>query len=209
MHSKNEELEEGQYSKYLAIRNDLDKELKEHWKTFEIEDMILKNIWDIKEISEQLNRIQNECLVNLSAGPSVFASAAILWGFKRHSLQIGHVIERRDPSLIKLGQNNISIFSFIDLTPYFFYVNLDYINKLILKAIAEGKTTSNKILDYLHVSLEESRKISLRIVQMRLTELRDHGLVKSSRVGRSSAYILSDDLTRIIGLKSLLSTQKI
>jgi len=202
IHSKREDVSSDQYAKYSLVRAELDQELNESWDTFNVKEITLRNIWDIREIIENLNNIiEEKCLVNLSAGPSVFASSVVLWGMGRRSLLIGHIIERTEKSLKRLGEeSNIYIFSFIDLKPYFFYVNLDHISKTILKAIASGSQISSSILTFVRKSYEEHDKISLRSIQMKLNNLEGLGIIKSYKAGKSKNYLISDDLAKIIDI---------
>ncbi|WP_171823430.1 hypothetical protein [Thermogymnomonas acidicola] len=209
-HSKDEDLSAEQFARYSSVRSALDRVLRQDWSGFEVREVTLRNIWDIRESMGHLDKIKDEsCLVNLSAGPSVFAASAILWGLRKGSLLVGHVVERREQSLKDLGgeESNISIFSFIDLRPYYSYVYLDHMDKMILKAIASGSQSSNEILRFVHRSLEEHWRISLRLIQMRLNSLEQMGgLIRSYRSGKSKNYLVSDNLTKIIDISGFLGT---
>lgn len=205
-HSRDESLTEDQKERYLAVRGGVDNELRNNWKNFKIEDIILNNIWDLREAYRYLTTIPyDNCLVNVSAGPTVFATSAILWGMRKHSLIIGHVIERSDPSLVETGNGKrIAVFTFIDLRPYFYYVSVDRMSKAILKSISLGKENSVEILEFLRRYYEEDNRISLRLVQMRLRELSLHGLIKCSRRGKSNSFTISENLTNITSIDSLI-----
>lgn len=195
--------------RFLELRSSLNKEFNENWKGVEIRWISLRNLWDIKEIYGKMEDvIGDRFVINISAGPSIFGAASLLFGLKKGSTVIGHVIERPEP----LKENKIesesyelfSIFTFIDLDPYLSLVRLNHVERAILRAIINDNHFSVDILNYLIKEYGDPKVLGLRRLQSILKDLTAKKVLISYREGKYYHYKVSDDLMKIISKESLM-----
>ncbi|MEM3238419.1 MAG: hypothetical protein QXZ12_07900 [Thermoplasmata archaeon] len=115
------------------------------------------NIWSIEEYLKILSVQKTKLAINISAGPSTFASAATLFSIFKDA-KIYHDVKQYKGN---------SFFVFFELDPLknLFKADLDIIDNIILEAICKGFNTISTITEYIrtnHGNLSE-RAIAYRV----------------------------------------------
>lgn len=150
----------------------------------------LQNIWDFQEYYIKLSEIISErAVINISAGPAVFAAAGMIWALER-----GHRISYSVEYHNKNGLIS-SVFTELDLRPF---VNstfsTDNVDSMILRSLRTGDSDTIKIHEWLNIIL--GYRISLRAVESHLSKLSKLGIVEITK-GRVNKVSISENLTKI------------
>ena len=152
------------------IRKNTDKNSPEP----ELKILHMTDIWDFFSHIKLFSSIRGESAVfNISAGPSVYSSAAIVWAIK-NNYRIAYSIENHH----HLDQDPDVVFKEIDLMPYInFLFNTDNVDRLVIEAVHKGCRRTSEIRDYLY-KLEY--KFSLKTIENRINELRRKNILQVS-----------------------------
>lgn len=155
-----------------------------------IEVKLLENIWDIRLFLAKLKEIKaHKASINLTAGPSSFSIASLLW-----AVENGHYIEHSVESNNKFT-GRIVVFRRINIIPYFkslFF--LDKIDRTIISCLKEGSKTTKNIRFFLNN--ENNENLTLRTVEYRVAKLNEMGIVSVTK-GRNNYVDLSDDYKNV------------
>lgn len=151
----------------------------------------LANIWDLKLYIEKFEEINSKrASVNITAGPSIFSIAALLWAI-RNSHVIEHSVESKNPLT-----GRTVVFKNIEIKPYFNMLFFTDITDLeIINFLKKGSSTSTRIRKYLK---EEKRiELTLRTVENRINNLNELGVVDIVK-GRQNTVLLSENILKLI-----------
>ncbi len=156
-----------------------------------IDSFLLGNIWNLKEYHAKFNEIKSKrASVNITAGPSVFSIAAIIWAIENNHF-VEHSVESNNPLTGKTV-----VFRRIDVIPYFKSIFFtDRIDKRIIEFLKEGAKTSTAIRIYL--KNQNDGNLSLRTIENRINRLNEFGILSVYR-GRQNIIDLSDDIKNVI-----------
>lgn len=178
------------YNKSREIMEKISNEIKELRSDVKLEIILMKNIWDIKAFLEKLSSIDATIAsVNITAGPSSFSVACLLW-----AIEHGHFIEHSVETANKfIGR--IVVFRRINIIPYFKSIfQVDNIDKDIISILRKGSCTTNKIRSDLktlkHIDL------TLRTIQNRVSRMNEIGIISISK-GKSNIIELSDNYLKL------------
>jgi|ACXJ01.1.fsa_nt_gi hypothetical protein len=178
------------YKKSKEILQRISQEVEEHRSDVKIELILLRNIWDIKTCLARLSTIKaTKASVNITAGPSSFSVACLLW-----AIENGHFIEHSVETNNRLT-GKVVVFRRINVVPYFKSIfALDNIDKEIISFLKEGSSISTKIRQYLRNI--KHFELTLRTIENRVSKLNEDGIVKISK-GRNNIIDLSDDFKKL------------
>lgn len=175
IHSKSMEIMEKIVKQIIVLRPDV-----------EIEEIFLENIWDIKYCLGKLSAIDSKVAsVNITAGPSTFSVASLLWAIENNYF-IEHSVETVNKLIGK-----IVVFQRINIIPYFKSIfEIDNVDREIIAFLKRGATTTNKLR--LHLKEEKRMEMTLRTIESRVSKLNEMGIIKISK-GRVNIIELGND----------------
>ena len=153
-------------------------------KVFELE-----NIWDFQEYYFYLSQFEGtRAIINISAGPSVFSAAGMIWALE-HGYTVSYSVEFYNNS--KLVS---SVFNFLDLKPYISFIfSTDNVDKMIIESIKNGKNDTLQIHRYLNRVL--GYELSLRSIESHIQKLHGLEIVEVIR-GKTNKINLSQKLNK-------------
>lgn len=168
-------------SKTARIMNKLNNLLNNWNKKIETVRYVVKDIWDISYYYKSLKLLPNKkYIINISAGPSVFSSAAMLWSLETNN-QISYSVEQWENRIL-----TSCIFRNLNMKPFsLYYFNSDNIDRYIIHSLESGRDTSVKIKDF--IESEWGFKTSLRNIQEHIKKLHEFGVLD---VGGGKEHIL-------------------
>ncbi|OWP55472.1 MAG: hypothetical protein B2I18_01845 [Cuniculiplasma sp. C_DKE] len=178
------------HNKSEIIIEKISSQIKELRPDVKLEIILLKNIWDIRACLEKLSNIESTIAsVNITAGPSSFSVACLLWATE-HGHYIEHSVESNNKFI-----GRIVVFRRINVLPYFKSIFLiDNVDKEIISILKRGSSTTNKIRLYLRTS--KHIELTLRTVQNRVSRMNEIGIISVSK-GRNNIIELSDDYKKL------------
>ncbi|KJE50058.1 MULTISPECIES: hypothetical protein [Acidiplasma] len=146
------------------------------------------DLWNIKYYYKTLNSLPNKTryIINISAGPSVFAAAGMLWALQ-HNYYVSYSVEHYEHrQLISCVFRNINMRSVSNLT-----FNTNNVDKFIIEALKNGMNNTNGIRLFLLKNY--NYQTGLRNIQEHIKKLEELGLIRLS--GNKGWEInFSDDL---------------
>lgn len=148
-------------------------------KKFKIIQYREHDLWDIKLYFKKLSELPKvPFVINISAGPAVFAAAGMLWALERNN-DISFSVEHYENNiLLSTIFKNINLKSISNVI----YAT-DNIDRYIIEAIKAGRNDSNSIMKYLKDSFQYS--LGLRTIQQHIKKM--EGL-KIIRISGSKSY---------------------
>lgn len=150
----------------------------------------LENIWDFQEYYVRLSqRPIEKAIVNISAGPAVFAAAGMIWAMEKDHY-VSYSVEYHSS-----GKLVSSVFNLLDLRPHINSIFLtDNVDKMIIDTLRNGSVDTLQI----HRQINDVMKyrISLRSVEIHLGKLNKLGIVEITR-GKVNKINLSQSGTKI------------
>lgn len=168
-------------SKTTQIMNKM-KNVLNNWNT-DIETVmyIVKDIWDISYYYKSLKSLpDNKYIINISAGPSVFSSAAMLWSLETNN-QISYSVEQWENRIL-----TSCIFRNLNMKPFsLYYFKSDNIDRYIIHSLESGRDTSVKMKDF--IETKWGFKTSLRNIQEHIRKLYEFGILD---VGGGKEHII-------------------
>ncbi len=173
------------------ILNNTLKYIDSYHLNLEIRVERLANIWDLKLYNEKFEGIKSKrASVNITAGPSIFSIAALLWAIKNSHI-IEHSVESNNPLT-----GRTVVFKNINIKPYFnvlFFT--DHTDSEIIDFLRKGSSTSTRIRKYL---MEEKRiELTLRTIENRINRLVELGVLEMVK-GRENIVFLSENILKLI-----------
>lgn len=178
------------YKKSREILEKVSSEVKARRPNVELEIILLKNIWDIKALLVMLSKVKaNKASVNITAGPSSFSVACLLWAIENDYF-VEHSVETNNKFTGK-----VVVFRRINVIPYFKSIfSLDNTDKEIILFLKEGPSTTNKIRQ--HLKNMKHFELTLRTIENRVSKLNEKGIITVSK-GRNNIIDLSDDFKKL------------
>jgi hypothetical protein len=171
----------------IKISEDLKKKvidiMLEKKTKFEFVEVI--NIWSVEEYLKILYEKDLNLVINISAGPSTFASAATLFSIFRGALLFYNVHEYKGSSF----------FVKFDITALknLFGADLDILDNIIIKAVCSGNITRSEITDLI---IKTYGKISERAIAYRVKELTKKDILIEE--GNKPIYYKVDPIVRYL-----------
>ena len=149
----------------------------------------LENIWDFQEYYFHLSSFKGtDAIINISAGPSVFSAAGMIWALE-HGYTVSYSVEFYDSSRLVS-----SVFNVLDLKPYISSIfSTDNVDKMIIEALKNGKNDTIQIHKYLNKVL--GYELSLRSIENHLLKLNNLEIVEITR-GKTNKVNLSQKLNK-------------
>lgn len=150
----------------------------------------LENIWDFQDYYVRLSeRSVEKAIINISAGPAVFAAAGMIWAME-NGHRVSYSVEYHNN-----GKLVSSVFNLLDLRPYINSIfSTDNVDKMIINALRKGKNDTLQI----HRQINDIMKyrISLRSVENHLRKLNNLGIVDITK-GKVNRISLSQSWSKI------------
>ncbi|MGC8656967.1 MAG: hypothetical protein ACP5RS_06400 [Thermoplasmata archaeon] len=168
----------------LFIKNNFNKNLI-------IKEMEIGNIWSFNEFYNELHKINaKKAILNISAGPSTFSAAGILWAIeKKH--YIAHSVE-----FYLDGKLSSCIFNLINVNPYVSSIfETDNLDKMIINCLRNGAKSTVEICEIINDNMHY--KISLRSIEMHIKKLNNLGILDISK-GKVNRISFSTDLEKVL-----------
>ena len=131
----------------------------------EIQILRMKFMWDFFAYANELSKLKGEnALINLSAGPAAYSSAAMVWAIT-NDYMIAYSIESKKYGSLETN----AVFKQFSITPCMNYnFKTDQIDKEIINAVLLGCRKSSEIREKL---IESGFDYSLRTIETRVLEL--------------------------------------
>lgn len=150
----------------------------------------MENIWDFQDYYVRLSQnLVEKAIVNISAGPAVFAAAGIIWAMENNHY-ISYSVEYHNN-----GKLISSVFNLLDLRPYINSVfSTDNVDKMIVNAMREGKFDTLQIYKQINEVLKY--RISLRSIEIHLRKLNQLGIIDITK-GRVNKVSFSQNWSKI------------
>ena len=162
------------------------------------------NIWDFTEYYKALSSEKVlHAIINISAGPSVFSAACMVWAMV-NGHEISYSIENR-----LNGKPISTIFNLIEIKSYLNSVfTTDNVDKMIIDTIKKINTYPLNTLDihnYINNNLRFT--LSLRTVEIHLNKLYKMGIVDIRR-GKINIISFTDNWKKIESFSKIFLTKK-
>jgi len=182
-----------------ALNEIILKKLKEYVKTegsnIKIIENRTDNLWNIKYYYKTLKSLpaNSHYIINISSGPGVYSSAAMLWALETDN-QISYSIESRQGRILQSA-----VFRNLDMKLFsFFNFKTDNLDRLIINALEHGNNTTISIKDYLWS--QKRYKTTLRNIQSHVHELCNQEILTTD--GNKPSIIYFSDEFRKLGYSS-------
>lgn len=171
------------------------KKLKEYVKLYNKDVKIIENrtnnLWDIKYYYRTLKRLptNSHYIINISSGPGVYSSAAMLWALETDN-QISYSVESwNNKTLQSAVFRNLNMKSFS-----YFNFKTDNLDRLIISALENGNRTTTEIKEYLWK--EKQYNTTLRNIQFHIRELCTAGVLVTDG-NKPSTISFSNEFTKL------------
>ena len=150
----------------------------------------IDNIWDFQNYYVRLSQEPIEkAIINISAGPAVFAAAGIIWAVENNH-DISYSVEYHNE-----GKLVSSVFNLVDLRPYVDSIfSTDNVDKMIIKALKNGEADTLQIYRYINETLKY--RISLRSVEIHLIKLNKWDIVDITKA-KVNKISLSENWSKV------------
>jgi hypothetical protein len=171
------------------------QKMKEYIKAADKDTKIIENrtdnLWNIKYYYRTLKLLPAECnyIINISSGPGVYSSAAMLWALETDN-QISYSVESwNNKTLQSAVFRNLNMKSFS-----YFNFKTDNLDRLIISALENGNRTTTEIKEYLWK--EKQYNTTLRNIQFHIRELCTAGVLVTDG-NKPSTISFSNEFTKL------------
>ncbi|MFG1391132.1 hypothetical protein [Acidiplasma aeolicum] len=131
-------------------------------------------LWNIKYYYKMLNSMpRKKYIINISAGPSVFAAAGMLWALQNNNYVSYSVEHYEHRQLISCVFRNINMRSISNLT-----FNTNNLDRFIIDALKNGMNNTNEIRQFLLKYYKY--QTGLRNIQQHIKKLEELGIIRLS-----------------------------
>jgi hypothetical protein len=163
----------------------------QNWDSkIETVEYIASDMWDISYYYKTLRSLPDrKYIINISAGPAVFSSAAMLWSLETNN-QISYSVEQWN-NKIRVS----SIFRNLNMKPFsLYYFKSDNLDRYIIYSLESGRDSSIKMKEY--IEFKWKFKTSLRNIQEHIKKLYEFGVLD---IGGTKEHIIdfSNDFKKL------------
>ncbi len=168
-------------AKELALKNNIETSI-----------IFMRNLWDIKMYYKKIRELEeknSKYIINISAGPSAFSAAAMLWAIESKNI-ISYSIEyNKGKPTQSIVFNNIDVSAFSNLL-----LIEDNLEKYIIESLRNGAKTSNDIRNF--IINKYNYNITIRSIQSHLKNLIEKGIIYYKGT-KEYDFFFSEDLEKL------------
>ncbi len=184
-------ISEQQNAQNEIILKNLKEYVKMNNKDVQIIENRTDNLWNIKCYYRTLKRLptNSHYIINISSGPGVYSSAAMLWALETEN-QISFSVESWHNKILQSA-----VFRNLNMQAFsYFNFKTDNLDRLIITALENGNRTTIEIKEYLWK--QKGYKTTLRNIQVHIRELCTSGVLMTDG-NKPSTISFSTEFTKL------------